>query len=805
MKKLLYLWVLVFFAHTLAAAPVDAEQAGRVAANFHAERSGGAPFIITSIQPVTQANLVLLYIVNGAPGQGFVVVSGDDRVYAVPAYSLNGNYETDTSHQAPAFRAMMLSYASQIQHHIDYSLPAQPEALSSWSHYSAPAFTPSAVMSVPPLLGSIEWGQGCYYNASCPYDINAGSSYCNRVPVGCVATAMSQVMKYWGHPQQGAGSNSYVHPTYGNQSANFGNTTYNWSAMPNSVTSNNPQVATLCYHAAVSVNMQFGPTGSGAYTTDARDALVNYFGYASGATYHEMSYYSGSVWNTMMKTELDNSRPVIYRGNNAVGQDGHAWVMDGYQGTSNDHYHFNWGWSGYQNGYYYLNMLTPGGYNFSYDLGAITGIVPGAGQLPSAGFTANPTNAFVGQTVTFNNSSTGMPTSYRWFFGDGDSSHFQHPTHIYTQAGQFTVTLIASNTNGSDTMTVVNCITAVYPSAPVANFSATPLQSPLGGVIQFTDLSTNYIGTWLWNFGDGQTSTQQNPQHTYLTQDTFTVSLKVTNMGGSDSLTRVDYIIITGALPTVTFSASPLFAYPGDTIFFTDLSTQNPTVWLWNFGDGNTSTLQNPTHTYAVSGAYTITLDATNVNGTNTKSIPFYIYIMPPPPMPMAFFVGVPSTILAGQSVEFLDFSMSNPTSWEWTFAGGTPSGSLMQNPGNIMYQNPGTYDVMLVVSNPTGTDTMFKPNYIVVGSPGFSEPLRDKTLMYPNPASDYVTLQYDEPCRWILLLDMTGRIVLQHKISDSDQGKVTLPLKHLPEGVYTLILDGDQGTSARKLIVSRN
>ena len=137
------------------------------------------------------------------------------------------------------------------------------------------------------------------------------------------------------------------------QSADFGATTYNWASMPNSLNSNNISVATLLYHLGVSVDMQYSPSGSGAFSSDARDALVEYFGYSENAALLPKNSFPIETFKYKIKNELNLNRPVYYSGSSNSG--GHAFVCDGYQGDN--HFHFNLGWSGYGNGYFYLSNV----------------------------------------------------------------------------------------------------------------------------------------------------------------------------------------------------------------------------------------------------------------------------------------------------------------------------------------------------------------------------------------------------------------------------------------------------------------
>jgi PKD repeat protein len=804
-----WLLILLLFGVSLLmkAAPVDQERAELVARNFFAERSNGKPFFVAGTIVLGNGGQPLLYIFNGLPGMGFVMVSGDDGVYPVPGYSLTKSWQHDTTLLPPAVRFLLNEYLGQILQHIDYELPPTAEAIAAWAHYGAsyPQFAAQTVATVAPLLGSIEWGQGCYYNDDCPSDLNAGTYLCNRVPVGCVATSMAMVMKYWQSPATGIGANSYVHPVYGTQSANFGASSYNWSQMPDVVTSTNAEVAEISFHAGVAVNMEYGPTGSGAYTSDARNALVNHFGFQSAATFRIKQNFTTPQWDSILKANLDQSRPVIYRGNNAVGADGHAWVIDGYQGVASNHYHCNWGWDGYLNGYFYLTSLTPGGSNFTYIQGAITDLVPVVTQPPVADFFANPTSAYIGTTISFTCISAGMPSAWKWYFGDGDSSTLQHPVHIYTQAGQYSVTLIAYNTMGSDTLTKTQYITITVPPLPIADFSASPLIAPAGSPVQFADLSHNAPLQWLWDFGDGQFSTVQHPQHIYQSVDTFTVKLLVTNGAGSDSIVKTDYIITTPPAPAAAFTASALFVYPGDTIWFTDLSLHNPFDWLWSFGNGDTSHLQNPWYVYTLPGVYSITLKVANANGTSELTKFMYIYVLPLPPNPKAWFASDITHLLVGDSVLFNDYSFSQPNRWEWSFPGGIPSTSTDQNPGRITYPNYGVYDVQLIVWNITGSDTLLRKDFIHVGAIGIQQAAADIFInLYPVPAGEYLYVEGSEKVTGADLFDISGRLVRSWIGLPTEAAPVRLNLSGIPHGTYRIRLTGDTFVRVKPLLIAR-
>lgn len=164
------------------------------------------------------------------------------------------------------------------------------------------------------------------------------------------------------------------------------------------------------------------------------------------------------------------------------------------------------------------------------------------------------------------------------------------------------------------------------PTPPVADFSGTPATGTAGLSVDFTDLSTNTPTSWLWDFGDGNASTDQNPTNVYVSPGTYTVALTATNGDGSDTETKVDYITVLSA-PVADFSGTPTSGNVALSVDFTDLSTNSPTSWFWDFGDGGSSINQNPTYIYSYIGVYTVTLTATSSSGSDSETKVAYITV----------------------------------------------------------------------------------------------------------------------------------------------------------------------------------
>ena len=247
---------------------------------------------------------------------------------------------------------------------------------------------------------------------------------------------------------------------------------------------------------------------------------------------------------------------------------------------------------------------------------------------PAAEFSGSPTIGSAPLTVDFEDMSANFPTSWEWTFGDGGSSTDQNPSHEYVGGGSYTVSLTAINAGGSDTETKVGYITVVAPIVPAADFTGSPTTGPLPLTVHFTDSSTNYPNSWEWDFGDGYSSDQQNPTHQYTVANDYSVSLTVTNAAGPDTETKLNYITVLPPLPIAGFTATPTSGTVPLTVDFTDLSTKDPVSWEWTFGDGGTSTEQNPTHEYQAVGRHTVSLTAANASGSDSERKTRYITVM---------------------------------------------------------------------------------------------------------------------------------------------------------------------------------
>ncbi|MCX6305700.1 MAG: C10 family peptidase [Bacteroidetes bacterium] len=391
-KTVLLITALILFAGLSASAKlVEIEKAKQAGKNFYFARlnknllqSVAYNELKISNAFIEKAGDVPVYYTFNFTGKGYIIVSADDGCYPVIGYSFDSQYNPES--QSENFVYWMSSRKQEIMNNIQNNILPDLAISDEWNRLSSKdpmenTDGQSAVMDVAPLLNST-WDQGFPYNVLCPAEPTCGS-FGGHVTVGCVATAMAQIMYYWRWPLTGTGSHCYYPPAgYGQQCADFGNTTYDWNGMTDAPTSECAPIALISYHAGVSVNMMYNDDGacsSGSYQNTVPAALINYFRYASSCMSANKMSYSITAWNNLLQGDLGAGKPVQYGGQGAGG--GHSWVCDGYQGA--DFYHMNWGWSGSDNGYFYLNNLNPAGFTFNNSQSAVFHIEPNTSMYPS--------------------------------------------------------------------------------------------------------------------------------------------------------------------------------------------------------------------------------------------------------------------------------------------------------------------------------------------------------------------------------------------------------------------------------------
>jgi PKD repeat protein len=248
--------------------------------------------------------------------------------------------------------------------------------------------------------------------------------------------------------------------------------------------------------------------------------------------------------------------------------------------------------------------------------------------IPVANFWGTPRSGEVSLSVKFTDISTENPTAWNWSFGDGTYSTQQNPVHIYPEAGNYTVTLTASNAAGNDTITKARYINVITSQKPVANFWGYPRSGNAPLNVTFTDNTTESPTAWNWSFGDGTYSTVKSPKHKYSVAGNYTVKLIVSNAAGTSIKTKTNYINVTALQkPIANFWGYPRSGNVPLNVTFTDNTTGSPTAWNWSFGDGTYSTVKSPKHKYSATGNYTVKLTASNKAGTGTITKVSYIKV----------------------------------------------------------------------------------------------------------------------------------------------------------------------------------
>lgn len=342
MKKIILLFVALCAFGTLMATPVTKEQAAVVCSNFLSQKLAEGKISQTDFYyfKTEYCGNVPAYYVFKMKDVGFVTIAASDHFEPVVSYSFESDYLPN-----PSSTFLMDAYAHWIAECEKENL-SYPGAKATWNRYLSDEFRaePSRNPSVTPLV-TTKWNQDNYFNTLCPWDAQGPDQH---VFTGCVATAMAQVMNYHGHPYRGLLGTSYEPSPYGRLTVFFRDYTYNYSANPNRPTSYSNEMAKLIYHCGVSVQMGYTPVGSGAHSVDAMTALKRFFKYDSAWICPRALYDGIDEWRSALKSELNRRRPLYYSANS--GQDGHAFILDGYD--EDGKFHINWGWGGYSDGYY---------------------------------------------------------------------------------------------------------------------------------------------------------------------------------------------------------------------------------------------------------------------------------------------------------------------------------------------------------------------------------------------------------------------------------------------------------------------
>lgn len=391
--------LLMAFAFSLSARPVDVHSAKLVAEGFFQTqgaslRNGGNQALhleaialrtpnknltlLTTEDPLLRSGVSVapasFYVFNRGDNGGYAIVAGDDLLAPIIGYSLTGQISLK---DVPSY---LLGFFEKVNLAIENALESgSPILLNEMRPLPAVKVQQSFANAISPLLGTIEWDQGYPWNKFCP-EVKTNTGATVKAPVGCVATAMVQIMRYHQWPTRGESASAYTDKSSGaSLSANYGQTTYDYSLMPKNLNSGQftsaeeDEVAKISSHAGISVQMSYTAAGSGAYSFYVGDAYRRHFRYDKSTTILPRDAFSTEEWYGYVYTELNEGRPLYYAGAGSGG--GHAFVFDGYDESGN--VHVNWGWAGMSNGYFNMNLLNPsalgtgggtgGGFNYGQE------------------------------------------------------------------------------------------------------------------------------------------------------------------------------------------------------------------------------------------------------------------------------------------------------------------------------------------------------------------------------------------------------------------------------------------------------
>ena len=375
-KSVILVFVALCLSGWLCAKPVDVETAKSLGVKFMnvntAVKSAEAELTYTAI---ADNGMACCYVFSVHP-RGFVIVSADDRMRPILGYSTESNF---TAQLPDGLMTFFDNYKAGFVQMLENDDVRIEQAVADWTRLAETGRLNDTKIdrSVAPLLASI-WNQTDLYNNMAPLDPN--SVFSGHCKSGCVANAMSQIMRYWEWPRHGQGGHGYdANSQYGNygwQEANFENATYHFELMPDFLDFASPQAevdatALLEYHAGVSVDMGYGPNASGAYSEDVGPALHEYFRYASNYNYRSKGN-NQTAWENDLRANLNAGMPLYYSSSGPDG--GHAYVLDGYD--DNNMFHLNWGWAGFDNGYYAIDGFYLTFYSFPWYHKAIFNLHP---------------------------------------------------------------------------------------------------------------------------------------------------------------------------------------------------------------------------------------------------------------------------------------------------------------------------------------------------------------------------------------------------------------------------------------------
>ena len=712
MKRiLLSLLLLCAGAGMVQAAPVSAAVAKQAALNFlKANGAKAEEAVVADITAQTPFQHLYIFEVKQGGGNGFVIIAGDDNSEPVLAYSLDGDFPTE------AMPAHVRDWIKLYDRAVLYNslTPRSKDASTAWEQLLAGA-TPSASKEVIGPLLTTQWNQSPYYNLYCPTDSATGK----QPPCGCTATATGQIMKYYSYPATGYGSESYVHDTFGEQSADYGAATYNWSIMPEKLSDNSSDeevqaVAQVLYHVGVAVHMNYALGGSGGKTASygyggdpsSENAFKYNFRYSPYVWTAFRDDYNDDDWSALMLNEVSNGRPVLYAGYDEV-QSGHAFVLDGYN-TANKCFHVNWGWGGSYDGYFVITKLNPGPpnnkYHFNLFATATIGIEPYEGFDPASTTTVTTAVEAIGGAAVSEGTVSGAGT---YNFGD-------------------TIVMEATALNGHTRFVGWSDGCRYNPRSTVAT----------GGAVSFTAVfAPVHVDTIGYYNSNNAMNRAINVPYGLGLDTVWGIRIEPEALWQHHDLTAVRYMGHKTATYTLTiYSGSDS---PEEKLYSDTFCDSLPYDYTWY-----TYTLPTPLDVESSKSLW-IVLKCTDVDTPGVFSI----------------YGGNPNGMLSGEGLT----PMGDAWKFSWMID------AIFVGDGNGIEEH--------------------------------GDGLEGITL-YPNPATERVTLQGLTDDAVVEILDMNGSLCKSVKVGAGSGGRTTIATGDLRTGLYLVRITTGESSSTRKLMV---
>lgn len=844
-KQNLLLFLLLMTATSfsaLHATVVSVSNAQTVALNFFKGKYPAATATVAALcyTRTETDGTVDYYVFNMAPAKGFVIVTADNNMTPVIAYSSESYFKNDINN-----RTGVSNWMNGAGNYIHAAILRGDQATAAISGIwtaclQGPYASSSRSGQVGPLLGLIKWDQETGYQNPPPYDYNLfcpwNSTDNQRCVTGCVATAMGQIMKYWNYPTTGTGSYSYVDNTtngytnnYGPQSANFGATTYKWSQMPTALngstnSSQDSAVSLLLYHAGVSVGMDYGDDvqgGSGSAMSQydaggpgnpcAQNSYVAYFkynpntiqGYQYYNAYFHTYNFTSAQWIDSIKQEINAGRPIQYAGYDSTTNGGHSWVCDGYD-PSNNNVHMNWGWGGYDNGWFAITALNPTntGYNFIKNEEMLTGIEPFIQITVVAA--VNPVCA----THASQLSVTGAPVSstYAWSPSAGLSCTSCAAPNATPTGSSATYTVTVTSGGNSATSSITLTVTPI-PATP-ANATLPTACNGQSAAYSVPTVSgaTSYIWTVSgtgWS-GAGTTSTSS----TSLTAGSVngSVTVKASNTCGTSS--GYTFSVPISTVPNAAAGIiipSPICS--GQSENFIGHTITGATGYNWSvtgsgwIGASNTSTISLTPGP----GSATLSVNGINTCGSGTGYTTTVTSLASPS---AAFTLSNQSVAQSANVAVTFTGTAAGGTTYTWTFDGGNASPGTGAGPQSVTWATTGTKTVTLTLDN-GGCTSVFTDTVQVTKVNGINTMAGtsiDAMSIAPNPASGQANILISmttETSVSIAVYDMSGRMVgtIYNGALGAGENNIVFNTDNIVAGIY-LVKVSDGRSSIQKRFV---